>query len=132
MDAFNGLLHGFEIALMPATLIAAIMGGIAAYALPIAYSLLGAFAFRLRLFADSIRRRTYHPSFADSARMITAVIAGAIVGGLMIGASEKVAEVYLGPLIGGGIENWFPYVLALLFLLVRPDGLFGEKRIERV
>jgi branched-chain amino acid transport system permease protein len=59
-------------------------------------------------------------------------IAGAIVGGLMIGASEKVAEVYLGPLIGGGIENWFPYVLALLFLLVRPDGLFGEKRIERV
>jgi len=59
-------------------------------------------------------------------------IAGAIVCGLMIGASEKVAEVYLGPLIGGGIENWFPYVLALLFLLVRPDGLFGEKRIERV
>ena len=59
-------------------------------------------------------------------------IAGAIVGGLLIGASEKVAEVYLGPLLGGGIENWFPYVLALLFLLVRPDGLFGEKRIERV
>jgi len=59
-------------------------------------------------------------------------IAGAIVGGLMVGASEKVAEVYLGPLLGGGIENWFPYVLALLFLLVRPDGLFGEKRIERV
>ncbi|HEY1905109.1 MAG TPA: branched-chain amino acid ABC transporter permease [Myxococcaceae bacterium] len=59
-------------------------------------------------------------------------VAGAIVGGLIVGASEKVAEVYLGPLIGGGIENWFPYVLALLFLLVRPDGLFGEKRIERV
>ena len=59
-------------------------------------------------------------------------IAGAIVGGLLVGASEKVAEVYLGPLIGGGIENWFPYVLALLFLLMRPDGLFGEKRIERV
>jgi branched-chain amino acid transport system permease protein len=59
-------------------------------------------------------------------------IAGAIVGGLVVGASEKVAEVYLGSLIGGGIENWFPYVLALLFLLVRPDGLFGEKRIERV
>jgi len=59
-------------------------------------------------------------------------IAGAIVGGLIVGASEKVAEVYLGPIIGGGIENWFPYVLALLFLLVRPDGLFGEKRIERV
>jgi len=59
-------------------------------------------------------------------------IAGAIVGGLMVGASEKVAEVYLGPIIGGGIENWFPYVLALVFLLVRPEGLFGEKRIERV
>jgi branched-chain amino acid transport system permease protein len=59
-------------------------------------------------------------------------IAGAIVGGLIVGSSEKVAEVYLGSVIGGGIENWFPYVLALLFLLVRPDGLFGEKRIERV
>ena len=59
-------------------------------------------------------------------------ITGAIVGGLIIGASEKVAEVYLGPIIGGGIENWFPYVLALLFLLVRPAGLFGERAIERV
>ncbi|QLJ12113.1 branched-chain amino acid ABC transporter permease [Pseudomonas putida] len=59
-------------------------------------------------------------------------ISGAIVGGLIIGASEKLAEVYLGPLIGGGIENWFPYVLALLFLLVRPAGLFGERAIERV
>lgn len=59
-------------------------------------------------------------------------IAGAIVGGLIVGASEKLAEVYLGPALGGGIENWFPYVLALLFLLVRPEGLFGEKRIDRV
>ncbi len=59
-------------------------------------------------------------------------IGGAIVGGLIIGASEKLAEVYLGPLIGGGIENWFPYVLALLFLLVRPAGIFGERTIERV
>lgn len=59
-------------------------------------------------------------------------IAGAIVGGLLIGATEKLAEVYLGPILGGGIENWFPYVFALLFLLVRPEGLFGEKRIERV
>jgi len=59
-------------------------------------------------------------------------IGGAIVGGLIIGASEKLAEVYLGPLIGGGIENWFPYVLALLFLLVRPAGIFGERSIERV
>jgi branched-chain amino acid transport system permease protein len=59
-------------------------------------------------------------------------IAGAIVGGLIIGASEKLAEVYLGPYVGGGIESWFPYALALLFLLVRPEGLFGEKIIDRV
>jgi branched-chain amino acid transport system permease protein len=59
-------------------------------------------------------------------------IAGAIVGGLIVGASEKLAEVYIGPYVGGGIESWFPYVLALVFLLVRPEGLFGEKRIERV
>ena len=59
-------------------------------------------------------------------------VLGAIVGGLIIGASEKLAEVYLGPLIGGGIEGWFAYVLALLFLLVRPEGLFGERHIDRV
>ena len=59
-------------------------------------------------------------------------ILGAIVGGLIIGAGEKLSEVYLGPLVGGGIENWFAYVLALLFLLVRPEGLFGEKHIDRV
>jgi branched-chain amino acid transport system permease protein len=59
-------------------------------------------------------------------------IEGAIVGGLIVGASEKLAEVFIGPLIGGGIENWFPYVLAVLFLLVRPYGLFGDKAIERV
>ena len=59
-------------------------------------------------------------------------IAGAIIGGLIIGASEKVAEVYLGPYVGGGIESWFAYVVALLFLLVRPEGLFGEKHIDRV
>jgi len=59
-------------------------------------------------------------------------VPGAIVGGLIIGASEKLAEVYVGPLVGGGIEGWFPYVLAMLFLLVRPEGLFGEKLIRRV
>src|SRR5712691_3203797 len=59
-------------------------------------------------------------------------IPGAIVGGLIVGASEKLAEVYLGPHIGSGIENWFPYMLAVVFLLVRPEGLFGERRIERV
>jgi len=59
-------------------------------------------------------------------------IAGAVVGGLIVGASEKLAEVYIGPHVGGGIESWFPYVLALAFLLVRPEGLFGERRIDRV
>ncbi|WP_193317115.1 branched-chain amino acid ABC transporter permease [Janthinobacterium sp. FT14W] len=59
-------------------------------------------------------------------------VPGAIVGGLIIGASEKLAEVYLGPMVGGGIEGWFPYVLALLFLLVRPEGLFGERIIRRI
>jgi branched-chain amino acid transport system permease protein len=59
-------------------------------------------------------------------------IPGAIVGGLIIGATEKLAEVYIGPMVGGGIEGWFPYVLALLFLLVRPEGLFGEKIIRRI
>ena len=59
-------------------------------------------------------------------------IPGAILGGLIIGATEKLAEVYVGPLFGGGIESWFAYVVALLFLLVRPEGLFGEKHIDRV
>ena len=59
-------------------------------------------------------------------------VPGAIVGGLIIGASEKLAEVYIGPYVGGGIEGWFPYVLALVFLLVRPEGLFGEKIIRRI
>jgi branched-chain amino acid transport system permease protein len=66
-------------------------------------------------------------------------IPGAIVGGLIIGAGEKLAEVLLGPVLirafdlaGGGIENWFAYMLALVFLLFRPQGLFGERIIERV
>jgi len=59
-------------------------------------------------------------------------VSGAIAGGLLIGSSEKLAEVYLGPPLGGGIENWFPYVLALIFLLMRPTGLFGEPLVERV
>jgi len=58
-------------------------------------------------------------------------IAGTIVGGLLIGATEKLAEVYIGPAFGGGIENWFPYLLALGFLLIKPSGLFGEVRVER-
>ncbi len=59
-------------------------------------------------------------------------VPGAIIGGLIIGSSEKLAEVYIGPFVGGGIEGWFPYVLALGFLLVRPEGLFGEKIIRRI
>ncbi|HAT31559.1 MAG TPA: branched-chain amino acid ABC transporter permease [Janthinobacterium sp.] len=59
-------------------------------------------------------------------------VPGAMAGGLIIGAAEKLAEVYLGPLVGGGIEGWFPYALALLFLLLRPEGLFGEKIIRRI
>ena len=66
-------------------------------------------------------------------------VPGAIVGGLIIGASEKLAEIYLPPVMQslfggnfGGIEGWFPYVLALFFLLARPEGLFGEKHIDRV
>ena len=59
-------------------------------------------------------------------------VPGAIVGGLIIGVGEKLSEIYLGPAVGGGIENWFAYVLALGFLLVRPQGLFGDKIIDRV
>ena len=59
-------------------------------------------------------------------------VPGAIVGGLIIGVGEKLAEVYFGPLVGGAVENWFAYMLALAFLLVRPEGLFGEKIIRRV
>ena len=59
-------------------------------------------------------------------------VPGAIIGGLIIGVGEKLSEVFLGPYVGGGIEIWFAYVLALLFLLVRPHGLFGEKIIDRV
>jgi branched-chain amino acid transport system permease protein len=59
-------------------------------------------------------------------------VPGAIIGGLIIGVGEKLSEVYIGPHFGGGIEIWFAYVLALIFLLVRPQGLFGEKIIDRV
>ena len=59
-------------------------------------------------------------------------ILGAIVGGLLVGATEKLAEVYIGPFVGGGIETWFAYAAALAFLLVRPSGLFGQKQVERV
>ena len=59
-------------------------------------------------------------------------IGGAIVGGLIVGAAENLAEAYIGPLIGGGITPWFAYFLALVFLYIRPAGLFGDRAIERV
>jgi branched-chain amino acid transport system permease protein len=59
-------------------------------------------------------------------------VPGAIVGGLIIGVGEKLSEVYIGPMVGGGIEIWFAYMLALVVLLFRPQGLFGEKIIDRV
>jgi branched-chain amino acid transport system permease protein len=59
-------------------------------------------------------------------------VPGAILGGLIIGVGEKLSEVYIGPYVGGGIEIWFAYMLALIFLLFRPQGLFGEKIIDRV
>jgi branched-chain amino acid transport system permease protein len=59
-------------------------------------------------------------------------ILGAIIGGLLVGATEKLAEVYIGPFVGGGIETWFAYAAALAFLLVRPSGLFGQTQVERV
>ncbi|NRF66566.1 branched-chain amino acid ABC transporter permease [Aquincola sp. S2] len=59
-------------------------------------------------------------------------VPGAIIGGLLLGVGEKLSEVFVGPLVGGGIEIWFGYVLVLLVLLVRPQGLFGEKIIDRV
>lgn len=59
-------------------------------------------------------------------------IHGAIIAGLIIGAGESLAEVYLGPIIGGGIDNWFAYVIAMAFMVYRPEGMFGEKIIERI
>lgn len=59
-------------------------------------------------------------------------INGAILAGLIVGASEKLAEIYLGPIIGSGIENWFPYALAVVFLCFKPDGLFGQPHVARV
>jgi branched-chain amino acid transport system permease protein len=59
-------------------------------------------------------------------------IPGAIIGGLIIGVGEKLSEVFLGPMLGGGIETWFAYMLAMLVLLIRPQGLFGERIIERI
>ena len=59
-------------------------------------------------------------------------VPGAIVGGLLVGASESLADIYLGPLVNGAVSNWFAYVLAVGFLLARPTGLFGDRSVARV
>ena len=59
-------------------------------------------------------------------------IRGAIIGGLLIGAGEVLADVYIGPILGGGISAWFAYLIAVLFLMIRPTGMFGDPTIERV
>ena len=59
-------------------------------------------------------------------------VPGAICGGLIIGASERLFEVYIGPLVGGATDSWFPYIIAILFLAIRPQGLFGERQIRRI
>ena len=102
----------------------AVMGGIAAYALPIAYAWLGAFAFRLRLFAETIRKRTYHPSFADSARMITAVIAGAIVGLFNPAQGMTLSPLATAFLVGYGVELFFKFLDTLL-------GAFGSASLRQ-
>jgi branched-chain amino acid transport system permease protein len=59
-------------------------------------------------------------------------IPGAIVGGFLVGATENLADIYIGPLVHGSVSNWFAYILAVAFLLIRPSGLFGEPSIARV
>lgn len=92
----------------------AIIGAIAAFALPILYAWLGAFAYRLRSFGDTIRRKTYHPSFADSARMITAVIAGAIVGLFNPGQGITLSPLATAFLVGYGVELFFRFLDTLI------------------
>jgi hypothetical protein len=88
----------------------AAVGAVAAYALPIFYALLGAYAYRLRLFGETIRKRTYHPSFADSARMITAVIAGAIVSLFYPAQGASFSPLATAFLIGYGVELFFKFL----------------------
>jgi hypothetical protein len=93
---------------------AAIIGAFLSYALPIAYAWLGAFAYQLRLFGDTIRKRTYHPSFADSARMITAVIAGAISGLFNPALGISFSPLATAFLVGYGVELFFKFLDTVL------------------
>ena len=92
----------------------AIIGAILSFALPIFYALLGAFAYQLRLFGETIRKRTYHPSFADSARMITAVIAGAIVGLFNPAKGLALSPLATAFLVGYGVELFFKFLDTIL------------------
>ncbi|MCJ2072312.1 hypothetical protein MKK75_26560 [Methylobacterium sp. J-030] len=92
----------------------ALYGGISSYALPILYAVLGAFAYRLRTFSETIRRRTYHPSFSDSARMITAVIAGAISGMVNPAHSLSLSPLATAFLVGYGVEIFFKFLDSLV------------------
>ena len=92
----------------------AVVGAITAFALPILYAWLGAFAYRLRTFADTIRHNSYHPSFADSARMITAVIAGAIVGLFNTSQGISLSPLATAFLVGYGVELFFRFLDTLI------------------
>jgi hypothetical protein len=93
---------------------AAVIGGFASYALPIAYAWLGALAFQLRLFGDTIKKRSYHPSFADSARTITAVIAGAIAGLFNPAQGTSLSPLAIAFLVGYGVELFFKFLDTIL------------------
>jgi hypothetical protein len=93
---------------------AATSGGVVAYALPILYALLGAYAYRLRQFSETVRNRTYHPSFADSARLITALIAGAVTGLFNTARDLSVSPLAAAFLIGYGVEIFFRFLDATL------------------
>jgi len=93
---------------------ASLIGAISAFALPILYAWLGSFAYRLRTFGETIRHKTYHPSFADSARMITAVIAGAIVGLFNPSQGISLSPLATAFLVGYGVELFFRFLDTLI------------------
>jgi hypothetical protein len=99
-----------------------IVGAVSSYALPILYALLGAYAYRLRRFADTIRKQTYHPSYSDSARMITAIIAGAICGFFNPAMGLALSPLAVAFLVGYGVELFFK----LLDTLVNSFGTAGK------
>jgi hypothetical protein len=107
---------------------ASLIGAISAFALPILYAWLGAFAYRLRTFGETILHKTYHPSFADSARMITAVIAGAIVGLFNPSQGISLSPLATAFLVGYGVELFFRFLDTLINFgaPARPTGRTGS------